>query len=109
MKAGFSIINYIKADTEETLEKVIRAFKERLGAVEKREGFFGLTVLANKERLEVLVITYWRDREAFEKWVNSEEFKRAHEKARSRRLSGTTSQGVEYEVIEWIMKPTNTS
>ena len=55
------------------------------------------------------MITYWRDREAFEKWVNSEEFKRAHEKARSRRLSGTTSQGVEYEVIEWIMKPTNTS
>lgn len=103
MKAGFSIINYIRSDREETLNKVIEAFRERLGAVERREGFAGLTVLANRERLEVLVITFWKDRASFEKWVNSEEFKKAHEKARRRRLEGTTSQGVEYEVIEWII------
>ncbi len=104
MNAGFSIINYIKASTPEALDKVVSAFKDRVRLVEKREGFIGLTVLANRERLEVLVITFWRDRESFEKWVDSEEFKKAHENARRRRIEGTSSEGVEYDVVEFLVK-----
>jgi heme-degrading monooxygenase HmoA len=104
MGAGFSIINYIRAKKPETLEKIINAFKERTGLVEGREGFRGLSILVNRERLEVLVITYWESKDAFIKWSESREFKEAHEKARRRRIEGASSEGVEYEVLEFISR-----
>jgi heme-degrading monooxygenase HmoA len=37
-----------------------------------------MEVLKSDEEDEVLVITRWRDRAAFEAWVHSEAFQRAH-------------------------------
>ena len=37
-----------------------------------------MEVLRSEEGEEVLVVTRWRDREAFDSWVASEEFRRAH-------------------------------
>jgi heme-degrading monooxygenase HmoA len=37
-----------------------------------------MEVLKSDAADEVLVITRWRDRESFEEWVHSEEFRRAH-------------------------------
>ncbi len=101
---GFAIINYIKAEDAKALEKVIQAFKNRAGMIESMEGFRSLTILANEERREVLVITVWDDREAFERWRESHQFKMAHERARARRLEGVSSEGVEYNVVEFTTK-----
>lgn len=101
MSQGFAIINYIRSETPEAHDKVVEAFKNRKGLIETRPGFKGLVILRNKERGEVLVITLWESREAFEAWTESEEFKKAHENARRRRIENTSSEGVEYEIVEF--------
>ncbi len=98
--AFFAAANRIKASSPEALEKVLEAFKGRAGFVEKRPGFKGLLVLADRNKLEVLVLSIWESRDAFKAWVESEEFKKAHERARARRLEGVESEGYEYEVVE---------
>ena len=92
--------NRIRADSPEALERVIESFRGRAGLVEKRPGFRGLLVLVDREALEVLVLSFWESREAFKSWVDSEEFRVAHERARARRLEGVTSEGRGYEVVE---------
>ena len=37
-----------------------------------------MEVLKSDAEDEVLVVTRWQDRESFESWVRSEEFRRAH-------------------------------
>ncbi|GBF08942.1 conserved hypothetical protein [Aeropyrum pernix] len=101
---AFAIANYIRAETPEAFDKVIEAFTGRAGLVERMEGFRSLQVLANRERLEVVVITVWESREHFERWVESREFEEAHKRARRRRLEGTTSEGVEYEVLDFTCR-----
>ncbi len=96
---AIAVINYIRASNQEAFERIVRAFKNRAGMVETVDGFISLQVLANRDRLEVLVITTWRDRESFEAWVDSEAFKRAHERARGSG-SGSQSTGVIYEVVD---------
>ncbi|BAN90312.1 antibiotic biosynthesis monooxygenase family protein [Aeropyrum camini] len=101
---AYAIVNYIRAETPEAFEKVVESFRDRAGLVEGREGFRSLQVLANRERLEVVVITVWESKEYFEKWVESREFEEAHKRARRRRLAGTSSEGVEYEVLDFVCK-----
>ncbi len=97
---GFAAANRIRASSPEALEKVVEAFRGRARLIEKRPGFRGLLVLVDRGKMEVLVLSLWESREAFEAWVESEEFKRAHERARARRLEGVESEGYEYEVVE---------
>ncbi|MCE4603948.1 MAG: antibiotic biosynthesis monooxygenase [Aeropyrum sp.] len=99
--ATFAIMNHIRAETPEAFQKVVESFKTRRGLVEGRPGFKALLILANPDRREVLVITVWESKKAFEAWVESEEFKKAHERARSRRLEGTSSEGIEFEVVDF--------
>ena len=96
----FAAANRIRANSPEALEKVLEAFRGRARLVEERPGFKGLLVLADRGKLEVLVLSLWESRDAFKAWVESEEFKRAHERARARRLEGVESEGFEYEVVE---------
>ncbi|MCE4602150.1 MAG: antibiotic biosynthesis monooxygenase [Desulfurococcales archaeon] len=98
-----AIINYIRANSPDAFEKVVNAFKNRAGLVEDSPGFMGLQVLANRERLEVLVITTWESTEAYEAWVNSKRFKEAHSRARSSG-SGSSSEGVLYEVVDHVCR-----
>jgi len=92
-----AIVNRIKAPSMEVFDETIRRFKSRAGLVDRMPGFLGFELWANKDHLEILVITKWRSREDMENWVNSEEFQRAH----SRRGNGTgaESEGRVYEII----------
>ena len=96
----FVASNRIRADSEESLERVVEAFKGRARLVEERPGFKGLLVLVDRKGLEVLVLSIWESRDHFKAWVDSEEFKAAHERAKARRLRGVESQGKGYEVVE---------
>ncbi|MGQ9463528.1 MAG: antibiotic biosynthesis monooxygenase family protein [Candidatus Fervidibacter sp.] len=60
-------------------QEFVKRFQERAGLIDKFEGFLGLFVLQHREESDsFIVMTLWRDESDFHKWVNSEEFKRAH-------------------------------
>jgi heme oxygenase (staphylobilin-producing) len=63
---------------EGAADEIVDRFAESRGNVQDFPGFMSMEVLKSDEEDEVLVITRWRDREAFEAWVHSESFRQAH-------------------------------
>ena len=92
-----AIINRLPVK-EGAAERVVERFANSRGNVRRFPGFVSMEVLSSEEADEVLVITRWRDREAFESWVASDEFKKAHDRsAGGELLSGHPQMGA-YEV-----------
>jgi heme-degrading monooxygenase HmoA len=57
-------------------------FRQRASEVEKQPGFIRLEVLRPvQDDGFYVVLTHWENREAFENWVRSDDFKRAHQQA----------------------------
>ena len=63
---------------EGAADEVVERFAGSRGHVQDFPGFHSMEVLKSAEEDEVLVVTRWQDREAFDKWVQSEEFAKAH-------------------------------
>ncbi|HZY64528.1 MAG: antibiotic biosynthesis monooxygenase [Actinomycetota bacterium] len=63
---------------EGAADQIVERFAESRGNVQDFPGFVSMEVLKSEEADEVLVITWWQDKEAFKSWVHSDEFKRAH-------------------------------
>jgi heme-degrading monooxygenase HmoA len=59
-------------------DQVVERFANGQGFVQDFPGFVSMEVLRSEEADEVLVITRWRDKGAFDSWVHSDEFKAAH-------------------------------
>ena len=64
--------------TEEMADEVVERFATGRGFVQEFPGFVSMEVLRSEGADEVMVITRWRDKEAFDAWVRSDEFKKAH-------------------------------
>ena len=93
-----AIVNRIKAPDRETFNHIIERFKNRAGLVDRMPGFQGFELWANEEKLEILVITRWRSKEDMENWVNSQEFRKAHERASTGGRS-SESEGTVYDIL----------
>lgn len=61
-----------------TVVGVVERFANSRGNVQGFPGFISMEVLTSAEAGEVLVITRWQSREAFDHWAKSEEFEKAH-------------------------------
>ncbi len=59
-------------------DQVVERFAGGRGFVQQFPGFVDMEVLRSEGADEVVVITRWRDKEAFDSWVNSDEFRIAH-------------------------------
>ena len=59
-------------------DQVVERFANGRGFVQEFPGFVSMEVLRSEGADEVMVITRWRDKEAFNSWVHSEEFGKAH-------------------------------
>ena len=59
-------------------DEVVERFANCRGFVQDFPGFVSMEVMRSEEADEVLVITRWRDKDAFDSWVHSDAFKRAH-------------------------------
>ena len=60
-------------------EELARRFAERARAVDHANGFEGFELLRpSDDRTTWLVVTRWRDKEAFEAWVASPAFAHGH-------------------------------
>ena len=61
-------------------DELARRFAARAGAVDGQDGFEGFELLKpTDERTTWLVVTRWRDEDAFQAWVNSPAFGRGHQ------------------------------
>ena len=64
---------------EDRGEELARRFAARAGAVDRAEGFEGFELLRPTDGRDTwLVVTRWRDQEAFERWVASPAFAHGH-------------------------------
>ena len=60
-------------------DELARRFAARAGAVDGQEGFEGFELLQpTDERTQWLVVTRWRDEDAFQSWVQSPAFAHGH-------------------------------
>jgi heme-degrading monooxygenase HmoA len=63
-------------------DELARRFAGRVGAVDNQEGFEGFELLKPTDGRNVwLVVTRWRDEEAFRSWVSSPAFAHGHQGA----------------------------
>jgi heme-degrading monooxygenase HmoA len=53
-------------------------FRNRAGLIDQEPGFIRNEILKPLKSDYYIVKTYWRSREDFERWTNSESFRRAH-------------------------------
>ncbi|MCA1731044.1 MAG: antibiotic biosynthesis monooxygenase, partial [Actinobacteria bacterium] len=86
---------------EGVADQVVERFANSRGYVQGFPGFVSMEVLSSEETEgadEVLVITRWRSREAFDSWVGSEEFKKAHARGGAGELMRSHPQMSTYEV-----------
>jgi heme oxygenase (staphylobilin-producing) len=58
--------------------QVVERFANGQGFVQDFPGFVSMEVLRSDDADEVVVITRWQDKAAFDSWVHSDEFKMAH-------------------------------
>ncbi len=66
-------------------DELARRFASRAGAVDDQDGFEGFELLQpTDERTTWLVVTRWRDEEAFQAWVSSPAFAHGHRSAAER-------------------------
>ncbi len=78
-------------------------FANRLGAVDRAEGFEAFQLLRPDDERELcLVITTWRSEEDFQAWVRSPDFAAGHSQHRERGPVGTDSEIWSFEVLESI-------
>ena len=92
-----AIINRLPVK-EGAAREVVERFANSRGNVQGFPGFLSMEVLRSEEEDEVLVITRWQDREAFDLWVSSDEFKRAHARSSGGELLREHPQMGAYEV-----------
>ena len=71
-------INAITVDADSG-DELARRFAARAGAVDGQDGFEGFELMKpTDDRTTWLVITRWRDEDAFQAWVNSPAFAHGH-------------------------------
>lgn len=79
-------------------DEVVERFSGNRGNVQDFPGFVSMEVLRSEDATEVLVITRWETREAFDRWVHSDSFRAAHSQSSGANfLSGHPQMG-SYEV-----------
>ncbi len=66
-------------------DQLARRFAARAGAVDDQDGFEGFELLKpTDERTTWLVVTRWRDEDAFQAWLHSPAFAHGHRSAAER-------------------------
>jgi heme-degrading monooxygenase HmoA len=83
---------------EGAADQVVERFTNSRGSVQGFPGFVSMEVLNSDAGDEVLVITRWQDKDAFNSWVHSDEFKKAHGRGGGSELLRGHPQMATYEV-----------
>lgn len=79
-------------------DEVVERFSGSRGEVQNFPGFVSMEVLRSEDAAEVLVITRWESREAFDRWVHSDSFRAAHSNSGGADLLSGHPQMGSYEI-----------
>jgi heme-degrading monooxygenase HmoA len=96
---------YVRPEYAEEFE---RAFRERAGLVDKMPGFVSNLVLRPvNEGDPYVVLTYWRSRQDFASWIESDAFREGHAKSGTLPRDAYSRQNVLeiHEVIQDSAQP----
>jgi len=64
---------------EDRADELVRAFRARMGLVDGAEGFVDLQVWqSDRDPGEILMVSRWRDREAFKDYMKSDDHAASH-------------------------------
>jgi|Deesub1362A_J573_1020465.scaffolds.fasta_scaffold48696_1 heme-degrading monooxygenase HmoA len=88
---------FVKREFHKEFEK---RFKNRKKLVEKQKGFIKIEILRPIEKEDYLIITYWKSKEDFETWVNSEDFKKGHQDSPPLQWFSRKNEFSMYEVVD---------
>ncbi len=90
-------------------DELAHRFAARAGAVDDQDGFEGFELLKPvDDRTTWLVLTRWRDEDAFDAWVNSSAFAHGHRSQQEREGGEATKPvGVHSEVWNYEIAVTN--
>lgn len=83
---------------EGAADEIAARFGGSRGHVRNFPGFVSMEVLKSVDEDEILVITRWEDRQSFDSWVQSEEFKKAHGRSGASELLTGHPKMTSYEV-----------
>ena len=65
----------------ERADELVRAFRGRLGRVDSADGFVDLEVWqADRDPCELIMVSRWRDRDAFKRYMKSDDHRRSHDR-----------------------------
>lgn len=68
----------LRVDSERS-DELVAAFQRRAGLVENHDGFIDLQVWrSDRDPAEVLMVSRWRDREAFKAYMKSNDHRVSH-------------------------------
>ena len=82
----------------ERADELIGAFRQRLGLVDGFDGFRGLEVWrSDRDPGEVLMVSRWRDRQAFKAYMKSTQHRASHE-----RIDPSLKQAIALERLEHL-------
>ncbi len=85
----------------ERFEEFAQRFASRAGHVQNSDGFEAFELLRpNDDRDVCLVVTRWRDEQAFEAWRTSADFAAGHAQHRTGGPIGTASELWSFDVLE---------
>ncbi len=85
---------------KEFREQFEERFRHRAGEVEKQPGFVRMEILRPVADEGVyVVLTHWQNREAFQNWMKSEDFREAHRNPLPKEAFGEGGGLEQHEVI----------
>ena len=62
-------------------EELVTAFRGRIGLVDAADGFVDLEVWqADRDAGELIMVSRWRDRDAFKRYMKSDDHRRSHDR-----------------------------
>jgi len=81
-------------------EKFEERFRQRAGQVDKQAGFLRMEIMRPADEASpYLVMTVWKDEQAFRNWVGSEDFKLAHQNPLPKEAFKASGGGMEQHTI----------
>lgn len=82
----------------ERSDELVTAFQRRAGLVESHPGFVDLQVWrSDRDPAEILMVSRWRDRDAFKSYLRSEDHRASHD-----RIDASLKDSIDLERLEQL-------
>ena len=95
----FVVTNRVPVETD-WRDKFEERFRQRAGQVDKQPGFLRMEIMRPvDDNTPYLVMTVWRDEQAFRDWVESDDFKLAHQNPLPKEAYKASGGGMEQHTI----------